>query len=830
MKLKHYGLMALLGLLSFSCSDDKEQFSGSDGQGQIQASFGADYKVINPKNADGTEPTEIETVSPDVSEFSVHLSKKDGSYDKTWDSVSDFPVDTKFTTGTYTMEIWYGDIAEEGFEKPYYYGSSTFDVIDEEKATPAIEAKLGNTMVSLSYTEAFKNYFTSYSAEVMTAGGSTIEFENEETRPVYVKPGKVSFQLQLVKTNGTELTLVPAAIDNAEACTHYRVTFDVNGGEVGNAVLSVTFDDATVQEPIEVALSDELMTTSAPVITPKGFSNDTPINIIEGDEATAKVAIVAQAGIKSVILNTSSEYLVGKGWAQEMDLMNVTAEQKALLEQSGVSSIGLWNNPDKMAVIDFSGVIPKLSPVNGNSTHTFTVQVKDIYGRLAETAAVLTVNAPSVVLNMSEVQKSEAGSLEGKFLLTYNGNMDNLSFKAQNDYGVYVDAPIKASVNNNDGTYNVTVTIPDNEKTTVVQGYYKGEAKGEPVTINIGMAYTLSSNAYDVWATKATVSVNSKFSNTRNRVLNNAVVYLNGETTSAYTIDNSKSAFQFTGLAAGTAYTVKTVALDDEGLEVVAETSFTTEATAQVKNNTMEEWYNVKVYSKKTLWVGTDCYEYFPKASESAENYWSTRNPMTTSQRSGASCYYTCYSGTQNTTGVSGNAARIATIGWGEGNTFTNSMTGVYIYRQSAGMLFMGDYSYASGSDKHYNGTETITYGRPFTSRPSQLTFQYTYAPIENESFKAYIVLENRDNGVVEIGRGEMISGTSVSSFTKAEVNINYSRTDLKATHAYIVFLSSTADSPAVTPVKGDKGTLAGYTDSIYQGSVLVVDDIVLNY
>ncbi|MBQ8772920.1 MAG: hypothetical protein IJZ17_00365, partial [Muribaculaceae bacterium] len=156
---------------------------------------------------------------------------------------------------------------------------------------------------------------------------------------------------------------------------------------------------------------------------------------------------------------------------------------------------------------------------------------------------------------------------------------------------------------------------------------------------------------------------------------------------------------------------------------------------------------------------------------------------------------------------------------------------GVIIRKKSAGMLFMGDYTYTNGSDKHYDGSEAFDYGRQFSSRPSVLTFQYKYAPIESEKFRAYIVIENRENGTTtELGRGELISGTSTSSFTKAEIPISYNVTNKKATHAYIVFISSTAVEPAVTNVKGSKNAFAGYADSRYVGSVLTVDDIILEY
>ena len=102
---------------------------------------------------------------------------------------------------------------------------------------------------------------------------------------------------------------------------------------------------------------------------------------------------------------------------------------------------------------------------------------------------------------------------------------------------------------------------------------------------------------------------------------------------------------------------------------------------------------------------------------------------------------------------------------------------------------------------------------------------------MKSEEFKAYVVVENRDNGVVtEIGRAELTSGEKVDAYKEADLKIEYSNTELKATHMYIVFISSTAENPEAQKLKGSKGAFDGYSDSRFVGSVLKVDDIELIY
>lgn len=828
MKLKHFGLLAILGLLLWSCSDDNN-IANSNGMGEINATFEANYGVRSSMAAEGEEATtdDVEAISPDIQDFSVHLTKSDGSYDKTWLSIAEFPVDQKFATGTYTMEIYYGDINEEGFEKPYYYGSENFEVIDEETSTPSIEAKLGNSMVSITYTDAFKNYFSSYSANLRTSSGNIINFTNDETRPAYVKPGKVTFQLSMTKTNGTELSLEPTGIDNAAACTHYKVTFDVNGGEVGDAVLTVTFDDATATEPIEILLSDDLMLAPAPIITSKGFDNNTTIDIIEGDKAEASVAIVAQSGIASVTLNTNSEYLIANGWQSEIDLMTATAEQQVLLKQYGLNVKGLWNNPDKIAVVDFSGLIPNLKPLNGNSTHTFTIQVKDIYGRVAETAAILTVNAPAVIFEMSDAQKSEAGSLEATFKVTYNGNVNNASFKALNDYGVYVDAPVTAYTDHSDGTYTVTVTIPDNASSTTVKGYYKGEEKSS-VNVKIGQTFTLSYEDYDIWATKAIVKVNAKVADFRNTVMSNVkAVYVNGTATTNYTADAANYTLTVNGLTPGTATTIKVEITDEDGDAVSAQTSFTTETAAQIGNAGFEDWNELSWdfnHNGSLNGQSSPMAYHKPWASGSSDIWWDSN--VTQSLRPSLTIGYTyfkCYPLVQYSTDCHGGSCSAQITVANVGNS--NSILG------TTGTWYVGELLIGKGNDGSNGNWSRSSTGHSFPSRPTSVTFWYEYIPYGTDACQAEIQVMAADGTV--IGSASVSADQTVTEWTEAVVPIKYT-VNKKASSIYIGFKASTSSDHSCD-MGGSYLEIAGTENTgdkyrIKLSSVLRIDDIVLNY
>ena len=825
MKLKHFGLLAVLGLLSWSCADDNGGFVNGNGMGEIKtSSLKANYTVALSKNAAGTATAEEEPVSPDLNDFMLHLVKVDGGFNKTWSSISEFPVEQKFATGSYEMELYYGDINEEGFEKPYYYGSSKFYVEDAETINPEIVATLGNSMVSLVYTDAFKQYFTSYSAKVSSAAGNTFDFANDETRPVYVKPGKVSFQLALVKTNGTEINLEPAAIDEAKARTHYRVTFDVNGGEVGDAKLSVSFDDETTVSPIEVVLSDELAVASAPMATAKDFVSGTPINIIEGDDVKASVVLVAESGLKSVVLTTASEYLLSMGWPAEIDLMTATAEQKALFAKYGLDVKGLWGQPDKMAMVDFSALIPNLKPLNDKINHSFTLQVKDIYGRAAQAPVSLSVNTTAVLFDMSNPVKSEAGTKKGTFTFAFNGKKENLSFKAKSDAGVYLDAPILSWVEAGTNTYTVTVEIPDNATATTVKGYYRGEDRNESVDIKIGMAFSMEYKDYDVWATKATVKVNAKVADFKNIVMNNVkAVYVNGAATTNYTKDASNYTFTIAGLTPGVSNDIKIVVTDNDGDEVASTIALATEAAAQVANGGFEDW-ETYVWNYTQVVKGSMNY-YKPWASGTADAWWdsNTTNSLVSSFTA-AYTYFKCFPlvhySTDSHSGTK--SAQLTVVNVGGANS-TIATTGSW----HVGELFIG-----KGNDGNNGDWSRTSTGHSFSSRPTSLSFWYEYDPYDSDACLAEIQILAADGSV--IGSASASANQTVSEWTEAVLPINYTVTNKKAASIYIAFKASTSSSHSCKvggsylEIAGNRNTTDG--SLIKLSSVLRVDDIVLNY
>ena len=250
--------------------------------------------------------------------------------------------------------------------------------------------------------------------------------------------------------------------------------------------------------------------------------------------------------------------------------------------------------------------------------------------------------------------------------------------------------------------------------------------------------------------------------------------------------------------------------------------NYTTEEARQIPNSNFVDWYSYErsykyalLTQKITVWC--------PWKQGETDVWWATRNPATTSQKTGYTNSYCANNGTTSVTIDGQKAVQIMTTAWGGWNTSLVNGGGTK-KNISAGLLFLGTYDYTT-DDSDYLTSETITEGKVFTSRPLSLRFKYMYAPIENESFKIRAVVQHRsDNGTVtDLATAELIDGATVNGLTDKELIFNYKSEyrHLRATHICLLCTSSTAESPATT----NSGT-----GTLHYGSKLTLSNLSLEY
>lgn len=813
MKLIKYAFMSSALLMSLTACNDDNPWQYSSEEGGIVPRVNTDCKVSD------AIPTRATAFAPETGEFGLRLSKTDGSFTKTWETLAAFPEDEGFRSGEYILEAFYGAEDVEGFNKPYYHGQTLVNVKPGEATEASVTASLANTMVSVEYTDAFKNYFASYNTSLHSEGYGHHTIPADVTDALYLHPGKITVTVDFTKQNGQSATIQPAEF-TAEARHFYHLTLDVNGGEVGDAQLVIRFDDTVQTEDVLVDLSDELLNVPAPEVSADGFTPGETLQILEQTvpDAATRFNVFAPGGITSAVLTIESDTYT-PAFGREIDLANLSPSLQAQVEAAGIRVLGLYKNPDKMATVNISGLMAALP----TGTHRVTLVVKD---RLTRVNDPVTFAAECSPLELSFVRGNETANsaTTGTIILAYNGTdlAKNVTVEGLNDNGVWVSCPITAATAVSQKrsrsaafpvkNYNVTLTVPPASRDMALRIYYKGKLN---CTGNLPrkLAYSLSANAF---ATKVILKVNGLDNRTMQTVVAGTRVFTAGGEVPSQNIGRNTTTGELTviGLTPQQQYHFSTAMAEGAEPEKNAAVTTTTEAAAQPENGAMENWSSIKHDKHTYFFVGADYFEYFPN-SVTSNSYWASRNPMTTYYEGKSTLPYTVFSGTRPTdAGVSGKAAEIMTIGWGEGNTYVPS--GSIVKHRTAGMLFMGDYS--------YDGSEHPSYGRPFTSRPASLSFDYKFAPVSGESFMAYVVIENRNGGkVTELARGELVSGEAVSNYRTATVTLNYTNLSLKATHAYIVFISSTAQKPSTSPVKHNG-------EEVHRGNLLTVDNIKFNY
>lgn len=810
-----------LAVCAAACSES--DFAGPEtaGKGGFKPDIALNSEIITGSRPKG--PSRAEAADITAADLGLRLIDAEGATVKSWDKLADFDPGQRFNVGEYTLEAFYGDGDSEGFESPWFLGSQKIK-IEENKVTPvAITAELANSMVSLDYTEAFTSYMTSYDAEVHSAAGSTTAVAAGELRPVYVKAGLVEIYVNFTKPNGKGAKILSASF-TAKPRHHYHVTFDLAEG-AGDAVLKVTYDPMLDMIDEEIDLKDELLNLPAPEITAEGFTSGEAIRFVPGfaPDGQLKVNIIAQGKLARVNMTTRSASLLSQGWPAEINLVGAAA-QSGKLASLGMQARGLYTNPDKMAVIDLTGVLSHITLVEGSDGITeITFKVVDAYGKASDDLTLRLENAPLAVA-LSNPSPIYVGSSEMEVDLAYNGGMPEGAVTIQyfNDRGTW-SAATASYTTAGEGLFRATVTGLPADARDVQLRAVTASLTSEAITVErtpVTIAATAADT--DVFARHATIgaSLGARAAGVDiPGLLKNATLMISSDGGSTFapasaTVDGP--AFNVTGLTPGTAYKAR---IEIPGMDASNEVSFTTETTPQLPNAGMETWYRWKK-------ANSQCYWFIDYPGSDDKAVWGTVNALTTSD-GGSGLFdtnkyaYVAYSGTYETSDShSGSkAACIATVGWGSGSTAFGEST-ANCKHLTAGELYLGHYDSASKSAV-YDGID-------FNGRPAALSFWYKYKAYNAADFGWAEIRVLDESGAVIASATKKLSA---SDYIQAEIPITYTRGAKKASRITVIF-KSTGDPQRLainsSNVKGPPA--ANLSDGRYIGSELFIDDIELIY
>ncbi|MCI6050396.1 DUF4493 domain-containing protein [Phocaeicola plebeius] len=831
MKKVYYGLLSLLCAGLVSCAKDEAQ---SSLKGRIDVRVNTDQSLSDEVSRAAEEVTE-----PDLNDFALTIASVDGEVSNSWDSFEKFePVFVE--VGTYTVIASYGEAESEGFDALSYLGSTNVEVRKDETVEAAVTCTINKAKVSVSYTDDFKKYFSSYSAYVSSSKGNKVTYAADETRGAYFVPGDLGLFLEVTRQGiSQKITLNPKNF-TAEVKHEYRLTMDV---DASTASLKIVFNDNPASEQnVSINISDEALNAAPPVFTPYGFESGTPLEVLEGETVSDKLEayLNAPVGLTACELTTTSEALKAQGWPEKVDLMNLTAEQSQKLTELGLSTRGLGANHDKIALIDFRDVLSHLYCVtDGDDTHVFTLKATDALTKVSDLVLNVTTRNNGFAITLPE--SVPYGSTTMTADLTLEGNPALVKFFY---FYLGVDQEFRSeNINIQPGTeenkYKVTFTYPEPlvDTENVVKFKAQCGAKTFESTFKVEdpeLTLSLKNGDADVWATKAYLQVTASAKSRASRTISSSTVeiqYKEGKDWKAWphqSYDAETGLFLLTGLGegasetAGVSYILRAVyKRGGEAVSLSEELSITTEPKAQVGNAGFEEWHTeIHVFKKSGVLINpTEEREwYLPWNTDESDVWWAVNSRTTMpSECAGGGFYeykvFPTISWSSSNKSQGEKSIQIATIAVGKAAIVNGGSTTPHV-----GEIWIG-----TANDNGDHASE----GHAFVSRPSSLSFWYQYESFKDEEkFYMQVVLKAADGTIVASNEipngveGDPSGNTITLPFTYS------SDVHKKVSSIYMVFKSSSGS------VDSEKRTMeiSGQQQTARIGSVLRIDDIKLNY
>ena len=871
--------ICVFGVLVCASSCDSDRVS-ADGVGKLRLSLSADTTSLSKGINNSTKAAVSDEFEKflTTADYNIRIVQQSDTV-QSYDRFDEMPSEIELKEGAYTLIASKGDNLPSAFENPYFEGSTDFTVKAGMSTPIDVTCTLGNARITVDYTEDFKEAYSDYTVLLSSAFTSgSLEIKKDETRPAYMQVAKegselgIAIRLKKITEDKEKTYKIPTPL-SIERRQNIRLIFKTDGEALDGIGLEIILDDEMTNVTLNEGIPDFMWKPfEKPTLSPDDFTNGESFTIKVGKfEKSPTVGFAMPAGIASLCV---------KQWREDKENEEITYD---LATDEGVTAaLGKnfkWSvngkantnvkGERKTGQLFLKDAINSLeAPIEEDQTYTYHYEFSgvDATGKahatnvLGVTVVVQPAGQPIITFDgfpettiiegddmSKEIEaKFEAEGIidETKTTLTINDGVDDKVYNIltdgtvlYNDWGISVESGNNATATLKfPKVFSSRLEAPMEGEKTFTYKLDLADKKGrsfptltKTLTVKAPVfELTPSANGGDAFACRAFLRAkvsdgthpdNLKFQwrKVGNGSWNNCKNHTYQTDEICDTLKNLTSG--------GQQYEIRAIYREKEK-RVTEPIVITTENVVELEDGSFENWHKKEVY-KKTIWsvgtTGLGIDQWWPY-NEGGSSWWTTRNALTTSQRSGVSCYYTSYSGTIPVdNGYEGKAAEISTLGWKEGNTFTE--LGGKSGTHSAGMLFLGSHSATS------NGVETIDYGHEFNVRPNAFEFYYKFKSLNSESFEAYIVVENRENGtVMQLGSGRIMSNQDQASFVPVRVNVHYTNTSLKATHMYIVFRSSTAEDPSVEGVQGSLGALNGYSDSRYVGNVLTIDNVRLIY
>lgn len=429
-----FTLMVVLFTFS-ACHSEKMEIGATDVTGQLSL---ASMKMEVDLKVDTVYPQSRTGV--DVSNFLLTIKNSQGEQVEQY-TYSEMPEIISLPVGTYTVVASSAEAATNGFDVPFYTGSTEQFTIKENELTEvsALTCRLANVMISVEYDEELRKLMGEDVVTTVTIKENTqddmikeysLDIPSSETRKAYlIAPASAgSMDITLKGTIDGESVTEVKRVENVQAGQYNIIKYTLSpvdngtnsnvGGNLNIAInidSSMTSSDETVgvnpgeepgiddfptdggEEPGDGDGDGEGGITSDISITGKDLGGS-PFDIDQTQtitgETTLIVGIEAPAGIQNLKVTISSDdedfRAIGEGLG-EFDLAHSDS-----MNEDAQAMLPILGLPIDDAVLNQTNLDFNISKFTSmlagfKGTHTFKITVTDNQGKTESKSLVINV-------------------------------------------------------------------------------------------------------------------------------------------------------------------------------------------------------------------------------------------------------------------------------------------------------------------------------------------------------------------------------------------------------------------------------------------------------
>lgn len=236
-------------LFTFSaCHSEKMETGATDVTGQLSL---ASMKMEVDLKVDTVYPQSRAGV--DVSNFLLTIKNSQGEQVEQY-TYSEMPEIISLPVGTYTVVASSAEAATNGFDVPFYTGSTEQFTIKENELTEvsALTCRLANVMISVEYDEELRKLMGEDVVTTVKIGDNSLDIPSSETRKAYlIAPASAgSMDITLKGTIDGESVTEVKRVENVQAGQYNIIKYvlspvdDGNNSVGGNLNIAINIDSS----------------------------------------------------------------------------------------------------------------------------------------------------------------------------------------------------------------------------------------------------------------------------------------------------------------------------------------------------------------------------------------------------------------------------------------------------------------------------------------------------------------------------------------------------------------------------------------------------------